>query len=549
MNLKFIGNNLLTFLLLLLLFTAIQSVVNPLFLVEELHYHFELFELRGLVKGTLFLTTYILAIFFFLIIIGVESIWVFRLALLLIFLFSSMDFFVQLLGISHGFSIDEYRLAMNEMGNYQFLMAYTDTLAKAIFSAFLVVVVLYFIRKKVYKSRVSTRSLLILLLPFSIIYGACYKIDTFKLSSYPAALKIPALALEYERLSSPIEKRILEEGIKPKHEGLVKNIVWVIDESVTGSYLSINGYVKNTTPFLRILDQKSSLISNFGIVNSISNCSGESNLFLRIGMTPRTKENVKREMYHLPTIFQYAKEAGYTTWLFDSQTQKDHLQNYLTLYDKESIDHFETLGTNIERDKKDRTLLSKFSKLTHEKRERKNFIVVVKYGSHFPYLTSYNHEYAPFKPVLEVSYGGMDMAHKEKMVNSYLNSLYNSVDLYLKHLVEEVDLNKTVVFYTSDHGQNILESKGLTRTHCNREVVKNEVSVPLFVFTKGAKERFPVNKNEFYSHIQIFPTTLSLLGYDQSVVKRYGKSLENGFKKSSERHYILSSSLESKIYK
>jgi len=549
MNLKFIGNNLLTFLLLLLLFTAIQSVVNPLFLVEELHYHFELFELRGLVKGTLFLTTYILAIFFFLIIIGVESIWVFRLALLLIFLFSSMDFFVQLLGISHGFSIDEYRLAMNEMGNYQFLMAYTDTLAKAIFSAFLVVVVLYFIRKKVYKSRVSTRSLLILLLPFSIIYGACYKIDTFKLSSYPAALKIPALALEYERLSSPIEKRILEEGIKPKHEGLVKNIVWVIDESVTGSYLSINGYVKNTTPFLRILDQKSSLISNFGIVNSISNCSGESNLFLRIGMTPRTKENVKREMYHLPTIFQYAKEAGYTTWLFDSQTQKDHLQNYLTLYDKESIDHFETLGTNIERDKKDTTLLSKFSKLTHEKGERKNFIVVVKYGSHFPYLTSYNHEYAPFKPVLEVSYGGMDMAHKEKMVNSYLNSLYNSVDLYLKHLVEEVDLNKTVVFYTSDHGQNILESKGLTRTHCNREVVKNEVSVPLFVFTKGAKERFPVNKNEFYSHIQIFPTTLSLLGYDQSVVKRYGKSLENGFKKSSERHYILSSSLESKIYK
>jgi len=550
MNLKFITNNLLTFLLLLLLFVAIQSVVNPLFLVEELHYHYELFDLRGLVKGTLFLTTYLLAIFIFLIIIAIDSFWVFLLALFFIFIFSSMDFFVQLLGISHGMSIDEYRLAMNEVGNYQFLEAYMFTIIKAMFSAFIVVVMLYFIRQKVYKSRVSTRSLLVILLPFLLVYGACYKVNTFKLSSYPAALKIPALALEYERLSTPMKKRLLESSITPQNESKIKNIVWVIDESVTGTYLSINGYEKDTTPFLRTLDKNSTFISNFGVVSSISNCSGQSNLFLRIGMRAKKSDEIKQTMYDMPTIFQYAKRAGYTTWLFDSQTQKDHLQNYLTLYDKESIDHFETLGTDVERDKKDLTFLSKFSKITNDNNANsKNFIVVIKYGSHFPYLTSYNHEHTPFRPVLDVAYGGMNMAHKEEMVNSYLNSLYSSVDLYLKALVEKVNLAQTVVFYTSDHGQNILESEGLTRTHCNSElVVKNEVSVPLFVFTKGAKEHFPVDKNRFYAHIQIFPTTLSLLGYGKLLVDEYGKSLESGFKKSNDRHYILSSSLESKIY-
>jgi len=549
MNLKFISNNLLTFVLLLILFVLIQSVVNPLFLVEELHYHFELFDLRGLVKGTLFLTTYLLAIFFFLIIVGVESFMTFLLLLFVIFIFLSMDFFVQLLGISHGFSIDEYCLVMNEVGNYQFLLAYLDSIIKAMFSAFLVVVALYFIRQKVYKSRVSTRSLFILFFPFLVVYGASYKVNTFKLSSYPAALKIPAIALEYERLSSPIKKRVLERSIVTSSESKVQNVIWIIDESVTGSYLSVNGYSKDTTPFLRNLDKNSSLISNFGIASSISNCSGQSNLFLRIGMTPRKKEKVLDQMYDLPTIFQYAKRAGYTTWLFDSQTQKDHLQNYLTLYDKESIEHFETLGTEVNRHQKDMTLLSKFSSITNENNHNKNFIVVVKYGSHFPYLTSYNHEYTPFTPVLDVAYGGMNMAHKEKMVNSYLNSLYSSVDLYLQSLVEKVNFSKTVVFYTSDHGQNILESKHLTQTHCNNElVVKNEVSVPLFVFTKGAKENFPRQKDKFYSHIQIFPTTLSLFGYGKSLVDRYGKSLESGFTKSNERHYILSSSLESKVY-
>ena len=143
----------------------------------------------------------------------------------------------------------------------------------------------------------------------------------------------------------------------------------------------------------------------------------------------------------------------------------------------------------------------------------------------------------------------MNMEHKEELVNSYLNSLYSSVDLYLKALVEKVDLSNSIVFYTSDHGQNILESKNLTRTHCNNEIiVKNELSVPLFVFHNNAKNIFPVNKELFYSQIQIFPTTLSLFGYTEQLVKQYGKRLDEGFRNSNEREYILSSSLERKSY-
>jgi arylsulfatase A-like enzyme len=117
-------------------------------------------------------------------------------------------------------------------------------------------------------------------------------------------------------------------------------------------------------------------------------------------------------------------------------------------------------------------------------------------------------------------------------------------------MLEKINLKESIVFYTSDHGQNILESEDLSRPHCNSEnVVKNELSVPLFVYTEEAKTLFPKVKDTFYSQIQIFPTTLSLLGYSDELVFKYGKTISEGFSKSNDRQYILSSSKETKVYK
>jgi glucan phosphoethanolaminetransferase (alkaline phosphatase superfamily) len=437
---------------------------------------------------------------------------------------------------------------MNEVGNYKYLIAYVDTIAKAIGLASLVLLILYFIREKIARKSLPSRILIVTLFPMLMVYAACYKIDTFKLSSYPAPVKIPDIALAYLKYSQPLKRRILEEKIHPQKRSEFKNIVWIIDESVAGTYLSVNGYEKRSTPYLDKLATQSDEFVNFGLVNSISNCSSTSNLFLRIGMNPLKYR--KSKISELPTIFQYAKRAGFTTWLFDSQTRKDHLQNYLTPYDKETIDHFETLGAEVERVDRDERFLNRMIELVNnQKASEKNFIVLVKYGAHFPYLLTYDQHFSPFAPVVENSYGGMNMEHREEVVNTYLNSLYFNVDVYFKKMLAKIDLNESIVFYTSDHGQNILETKGLTRTHCNSvNVVKNEVTVPLFLFTNKAKKLFPKKENFFYSQIQMFPTTLSLLGYSDGTVEKYGKTLKRGFMQSNARHYILSSSEASKVY-
>lgn len=534
--------------LLLILLVLSQAIFNPLFLGEELSYHFELFDIRGLAKGSIYLFTYLLATLFFLILITLKSSKLFFVFLFMIFISFSIDFFIQLLGVSHGFSYAEYNLAMNELGNYQYLTAYIDTIFKAMALAFFLVLVLIFIRVKVATFRVSSVYLFLPLVSMGIIYMACLRIDTFKLSSYPATIKIPNIAISYVQFSKPMVKRTLNPKVETVKSSKIKNIVWIIDESVTGTYLSVNGYEKETTPYLKSLE-KNVNFSNFGVVNSVSNCSASSNLFLRIGLNPQSYH--KEQIEHLPTIFQYAKRAGYKTWLMDSQTRKDHLQNHLNLYDRESIEHFETLGPDVSRIQRDEESLGQMLNIVNNTESQdKNFIVMVKYGAHFPYLLTYDHQFSPFTPVLESSYGGMNFKNREEQLNTYLNSLHFNVDLYLKKMLEKIDLKESVVFYTSDHGQNILESKDLSRPHCNNEhVVKNEVSVPLFVFGNNAKKIFPKKEHYSYSQIQMFPTTLKLLGYGDELVAEYGKTLREGFAKSSDRKYILSSSQELKDYK
>jgi len=547
---KHITSFLLSFIFISFLLIIIQSIFHPLFLWEELKFHFELFDLRGIAKGSIFFITYLLSLLTIFILINLRSKKLFILFLSLSFIFMSIDFFVQLLGVSHGFSIDEYALSMNELGNYKYLEAYLDTIFKAILLSLIVTLLFYFIRKKISTIRFSNRYLLLVLIFVSIIYAACYKVDTYKLSNYPATIKIPAIALDYKIKSKPIVKRQLDKNISVEYKEQFRNIVWIIDESVVGDFLSINGYEKQTTPYLDKLNKTSQKIFNFGVASSVSNCSAASNLFLRIGLNPKKEFDVENQMFTLPTIFQYAKRAGYTTWFMDSQTKENHLQNYLTLYDKESMDHFETLGPEVKRIDRDKKFLNDMIKIINDKKSKKNFIVLVKYGAHFPYLLTYDHSYSPFKPVMDVSYGGMDMEHKEQQMNTYLNSLYYNTDLYLKELVEKANLKDSIVFYTSDHGQNLLETENLKRPHCNDDqVVRHEVSVPLIVFQEHAKDLFQKDKKLFYSHIQLFPTTLALFGYDKTLVDKYGKTLFDGYKSSEEREYILSSSGERKIYK
>jgi len=162
------------------------------------------------------------------------------------------------------------------------------------------------------------------------------------------------------------------------------------------------------------------------------------------------------------------------------------------------------------------------------KQPGKTFVMLNKYGIHFPYFRSYPDEYSIYTPALEQ---GEPMNDRERSLNSFMNGIRWSVDGWFGSLLSKSgDYRPYVIIYTSDHGQNIVDD-GTLATHCRPRANRFEGMVPLMVFSNDAAnlERFKMVQKANYdktSHFQIFPTLLQLAGYKDSWVRsHYGVSL------------------------
>lgn len=299
----------------------------------------------------------------------------------------------------------------------------------------------------------------------------------------------------------------------------VKNIIMLIDESVRADYI----FWEKGNPVTPILAAHKEKIVDFGQAVSGGNCSSYSNAILRFGPNPK---DIIRTSQSSPTIFQYAKKAGFYTVFIDGQSgiNKDPglLQNFMTPNETKYIDKLVRFE-NVKAPQLDYQLLANMVRAL--KSDKPVFIYANKNGAHFPYDEAYPAKQTIFGPT--VTSAGQKTA--EFRINSYFNVLAWSVDKFFGRLFKDVDLSKTAIIYTSDHGQALIDGK---LTHCS---VKNanprEGLVPMMAITgiPSLKQRFKTaaeaHRNTT-SHFQIRPTVLELMGYNPTQIKKkYGASL------------------------
>lgn len=89
------------------------------------------------------------------------------------------------------------------------------------------------------------------------------------------------------------------------------NIVLIIDESIRGDHLSINGYPRETVPYLSKIARETSFIHNWGLATAGATCSFQSNSLILTGVMP--SKNSFNLVYKYPTLFHYAKMMNYKT--------------------------------------------------------------------------------------------------------------------------------------------------------------------------------------------------------------------------------------------
>jgi arylsulfatase A-like enzyme len=156
-----------------------------------------------------------------------------------------------------------------------------------------------------------------------------------------------------------------------------------------------------------------------------------------------------------------------------------------------------------------------------------HFVYVNKRGSHFPYPKNYPRNAASFLP--DMNTGEPSGHSRERLINSYKNSLRWNVDGFFKELLSN-NLAHTVVIYTSDHGQNLMDRGVMLQCNSSNPHVF-EGLVPLLVTSEDRKlkRRFEeaalVNRDRA-THFEIFPTLLELFGFDPAEIGvHYGPGL------------------------
>ena len=327
------------------------------------------------------------------------------------------------------------------------------------------------------------------------------------------------------READPQTKPALETGYLGDITPRIQNIVFIVDESVTGNFLSLNNEGLDNTPFLESLKDKD-YFQNFGLASSISNCSVATRLALRSGARRSSLPDRAKASLTAPNFWLFAKAAGYITHYIDAFRTNLTYHSFMGPLEAEQIDQRIALGAEGAMDTKDHAIARHILGLLNS--PGRHFIYVEKLGTHYPHSGRELPENYPYQPLLAGSLI-KDVEPKDDrhlQVINYLKALHWQVDEFFRILEPILKRPDTLVIYTSDHGQNMFDMPS-RYFHCNpRDPALNEATVPLFVatgnsglmreFRAGAAARF--NRS---SHFEIFPTLIDLMGYDRTYANRH----------------------------
>jgi glucan phosphoethanolaminetransferase (alkaline phosphatase superfamily) len=348
--------------------------------------------------------------------------------------------------------------------------------------------------------------------------GASYGLET---KGMPSPFYNLSLFTVYHFTETPPAEKS-EPNITQTSSPLVRHVVLIVDESVSGDFIDLN-VPRGTTPFLVSLGNS---VTNFGLAISASNCTNTSNAVLRLGANPATLGKGGNDILSNPSVWKYARQAGFETHFIESPIISQYRGNYMSDEELRQIDNIHSVPEEVDVAYKDREVINFLKDIL--RRTKPQFVYANKFGAHFPYQYAYPADASDFKPhMLEYE----SIKNRERLVNSYKNAIRWSVDRFFESLVKEIDLSETVLIYTSDHGQNLLDDHKPV-THCRR-MSQNlfEAVVPLLVWSGNdvQRKKFELAAKQNFnkaSHFEIFPTILTLFGYDsQSVREQYHQSL------------------------
>jgi glucan phosphoethanolaminetransferase (alkaline phosphatase superfamily) len=276
-------------------------------------------------------------------------------------------------------------------------------------------------------------------------------------------------------------------------------------------------------------------IINYGVASSGAVCSSYSNCILLTGVQPGQLQTYPWTIRKIPTIFAYAKKAGFFTAYIDMQNSRNKPNNFFQKGDWNNVDRSFFLSDDfngtLKEYEKDLYAIGWLKSYLKVMNDRNTFTYFVKLGCHFSYLNKFPHDSMRFAPIFSDSgWGEWKSKNKKAFLNTYYNALAWEVDHFFEVLLRELRDQDLIIVYTSDHGQNLMDDMTIQQTHCAKGPAPDVMArVPLFIIHTKSIDTGASNAMSSYghaSHYNIFGTILYWMGYDKKgIERRYGPIL------------------------
>jgi glucan phosphoethanolaminetransferase (alkaline phosphatase superfamily) len=356
-----------------------------------------------------------------------------------------------------------------------------------------------------------------LALPFASALVAQQVVDqTFgKVYQFPAPLRIALLTAWAWEHRLPVYAEREAPYFEPTEAPLADHIILIVDESISGHWLGVNGAPIDTTPWL---SSRPEAVFNYGISSSASNLSSSSNLVLQTGLRPDALPDRELRSLRGPNVFAYLSEAGFHTALLDAQTYSDSPPNLMTGFDLRRIDtvvRLREVEVGLPEYAVDFASLPRILDLVEG--HSRSFTYLIKTGAHLPYDDK--------SPPGERPFSDGAAAGPRAIRQSYWNSIRWTTDRFLLDLSRTLEATgrEVLVVYTSDHGQWLADEQTAERKVSPHATVLDppdeQASVPLLLLAFGARtrsalaDRFAAGLVDGASGYEIFPTVLQAAGY------------------------------------
>lgn len=221
-------------------------------------------------------------------------------------------------------------------------------------------------------------------------------------------------------------------------------IVLVMGESLRYDHLGLNGYARNTTP---LLSRDSNVISFPNIYTEP--CFTHTSI---PHMLTRADSIHPERAYNEQSFVTLFKQAGFrTSWLANQES----VTTYVYFMNECDTLAYANSGKSLYIfDKWLDTDLLPMYRNELERTPYNKLILMHTIGSHWWYNSHYTDSFEVYKPVIKSRV--ISSCSKEEMINSYDNTILYT-DYFLYQVIRELEHQKALLIYLSDHGESMGE--------------------------------------------------------------------------------------------